>query len=120
VSWYAAHIIMVVEYLDGVQDAYPLWENVVAFKCDSAEEVYDLAEACANRKYSEGLDDGFRCEDRPAILKFVGVRKIMEIIGVGEGGITSEVEITSSQLEVTTEQDLRSMMNGESVQVLLD
>lgn len=42
-SWYAAHIIQYWKFLDGVQDSYPLYENIVLIQAEVADEAWEKA-----------------------------------------------------------------------------
>ena len=43
-TWYAAHIVMYVEFEEGAQSHYPVWENIVLFNATSEQEAFDKAE----------------------------------------------------------------------------
>ena len=43
-GWYAASIIMYTEFKDGVQDKYPVWENIILIEGQSETEAKEKAE----------------------------------------------------------------------------
>ncbi len=51
-TWYAAHVILLTKFLDGVQDSYPVWENVVLINAATSEEAYAIADRKGNAEAS--------------------------------------------------------------------
>jgi hypothetical protein len=75
--WYAAHLIMYVQFKKHVQRTYPVRENVVLIRADSAEEAFEKAER--RGKEDEGDSSGtFTWGGKPATWVFGGVRKLMK------------------------------------------
>jgi len=112
---------MVVRYLEGPQDSCPLWENVLLVEAADSEAAFAVAEDLARSKFTSGPEDGFLCEDRAALLQFAGIRKLFEILDVDDTGVPGHgSEVTCSELDVSTEQDLSRLLRGESVQIQLD
>jgi hypothetical protein len=54
--WFAAHLLMYVEWKDGPQDGYPLWENIILIRAGSEEEAFAKAER--RDREDEGDDEG--------------------------------------------------------------
>src|SRR5207248_1660495 len=73
--WYAAHIVMYVEFKEGEQKSYPVWENIVLVEGESEEVAFRKAEM---RGRDQAGDDGgtFRWGGRPASWVFGGLRKL--------------------------------------------
>jgi hypothetical protein len=75
-TWYAAHIVMVVRFKSAAQRRFPVWENIVIVKAANAAEALDKAEAIG--RADEGDDDeSFRWEGKSATWEFAGVRKVV-------------------------------------------
>jgi len=76
-TWYAAHIVMVVQITRGKQSKYPAWENIVLIAADSEEEAFRKADACGSKE-EQAVDESFHWGKHPARLKYMGVRKLTE------------------------------------------
>ena len=44
-TWYAAHVIMYVRFTEGLQDRYPVWENVFIVESANEETARTRAES---------------------------------------------------------------------------
>jgi hypothetical protein len=117
VKWFVAHIVMVVRFADGIQTSYPVWENVVLYMAESHEEVWD--KAAATGRQGEGDDSGSMIwDDRPARFEFAGVRKVNEVIRVGDSegaDITDGDEVTYSQFVLPDAAALENLVAGDVV-----
>jgi hypothetical protein len=118
-TWFAASVIMVIRFQDGVQDKYPVWENVILIDASSVEEAYSKAEQYG-REDESSPDESVTWEGRVAQLVFGGVRKLIEIRNAsalrdqpGDGA-----EITYSQFELDSDESLSKLIKGEEVSVL--
>lgn len=121
-TWYAAHIVVYAKFLDGVQDKYPVWENVVLIEADSSDEGFSIAEKIGKNDYKNSTLSTM--EERPFDWEFVGVRKLvtLQLTKSFRGSEDSDIilpkhgtEITYFELELPTFQSLQSMMTGETV-----
>jgi len=117
-SWYAAHTIMLVEFANGNQDKYPIWENIILIQAKSDEEALEKAEKKAKEDESEP-DDNFNWEQRPASLVFVGIRKLISCNNPEEQPVHG-TEISYSQMCVETEDDLSKLIKGEPVSIIYE
>lgn len=116
--WYAAHIIMFAEFKDGVQDKYPVMENIVLIHAKTVDEAFAKAEKIG--KEEEGDCDGtFKWEERPVRFVFGGVRKLIECVDK-EQQPTDGTEVTYSFLEVADKESLDKLINDDPVQVLYE
>ncbi len=114
-TWYAASIIMFVKFKDGIQNKFPIWENVILIEASSSDEAFRKAEKRALD--GEGDSDGtFRWEDRDAEWVFAGIRKLLECIDV-ENKPADGNEITFSHFEVESKEVLSQLVNGETVMI---
>src|SRR5688500_6175478 len=117
-SWYAAHIVMVVRYKTRTQRRFPAWENIVLLRAGSEEAA--LAKAEAIGQANEGDDDGtFRWAGKPASWEFAGVRKITECALDGEKPASGD-EITYSELEFDSLADAKRYGRGAAMAVRHD
>ena len=78
--WYSAHIVIYVRFLDENQNKFPIWENVVLIEASDRVDAYQLAEA-HGRNMESDESDAMTWEDRPAMMVFGGIRKLIEEIG---------------------------------------
>lgn len=129
-TWYAAHIIQLIKFLDGVQDSYPLYENIVLIQADSSSQAWETARTIGLSIYNEdGATSTTTENDRPAALVFAGVRKIIECENFGGSGpsrldkdfvSTHGTEISHSGLQVDSAEALAKLVNGEPALVLYE
>jgi hypothetical protein len=115
-SWYAAHLVMLVEFKDSVQDRYPVWENIVLVEAASDEEAFLKAEV--RGKEDEGDEGGsFHWGKKPAQWVFAGVRKLAEcaMLGNTPGDGT---EITFNELEFSSHEAVNKFAQGKPIEVL--
>jgi hypothetical protein len=116
-TWYSAHIITYVKFLDEHQDTYPIRENVILIDAATPGEAYEIAEtegreiACAN--------DQMTWEDRQPVLEFAGVRKVMELRRLHNTAGTPAhcAEVSYSKLEAVDEKTLRDFATGMAVNI---
>lgn len=130
-TWYAAHIISYVRFLDGNQDKYPIWENIVLIEAESPDEAYEKAKKIGQDHY-DGTATGsgnLRWDGRPGVWVFAGIRKVIrcqdttatEVTRIEEGERPIHgTEITYSELEVSSEEALTKLLNGDPVIVLYE
>lgn len=57
-TWYAAHIILLTKFLDGVQDSYPIWENIVLINAETSDDAHAIAD---KKGLTEAEVPGRRC-----------------------------------------------------------
>src|SRR5687768_9512081 len=115
---YAAHAVLVVEFKDGDQEVYPVWENVYLISAGTPEHACERAEERA--KEAEGDSGGtFTWDGRPATFRFVGIRKLLEC-DAGPVAGESGVEITFLQLVLKNREDLDAYVQGGEVWLKLE
>lgn len=95
-TWYAAHIVMVVKFKQGQQRRFPAWENVVLVHSSSEDGAITKAETIDLANSED--DESFEWGGKPAVWTFAGVRKVAECALAG-GRPASGDEITYSELE---------------------
>jgi len=132
-TWYAAHIIQCAKFLDGVQDKYPCYENIVLVEAESPDRAREEAIKIGRTDYDtyQGSSDEKQrswWEGRPVEWVFAGIRKLIACTNMsGElSGLDPEfrpnhgTEITYSQLEVDSEDALNKLISGDGVVVLYE
>jgi hypothetical protein len=112
-SWYAAHVVMVVERKDPGQKHVPFWENIILVKAASEAEAFDRAEKRARE--DEGDEDGsFRWDGHPARWVFGGIRKLTLCTDAskwpGDGS-----EVSYLEFEAPTREALARYLQGKPV-----
>lgn len=125
-TWYAAHLISYVKFVDGIQDRYPIWENVVLIQADTDDAAYAAADRIGRGEY-DGTD--FAWEGRPATWSFAGIRKMIECQNIASAATDRHdpvyrpghgTELTYSQLQLDTAHALQKLIDGDAVAVLYE
>jgi hypothetical protein len=116
-SWYAAHVVMMVKFKDQPQDRFPVWENIILLRADSGDEALERAEK--RGREDAGDDDGtFRWGGKMAEWIFAGVRKVVACVDEDERpGDGTEVSYTD--LEFSSREELGRFVGGEAAHVLV-
>jgi hypothetical protein len=117
-AWYAASVIMYVRYKDGIQDKYPVWENVLLINSASIDEALQKAERIG--KDREGDSDGsLTWGGRPAEWIYAGIRKLMTVSNPNDVNNVPDdgAEITYSEFEVANQESLRKLVEGQEVAI---
>jgi Domain of unknown function (DUF4288) len=124
-TWYAAHIIMYAEFIDGAQDKYIILENVILLEAASVDDAMRAA-----RAHGEAMSgDSMTHNNRATIWRFGGVRKLIECSyslnqGLAKQGDTfqpeSGAEITYSWMEVKSAAAFQKLIQGKPVRVLYE
>src|SRR5881628_111579 len=94
--WYAAHVVLMFEFQDGVQDSFRIWENVYLIDAQTVDDAFAAAKASA--ALAEEASEGLTEEERPVRLVFKGVRKMMKCEVDESGQIYSGGEATFQQM----------------------
>lgn len=123
--WFAAHVIQYARFLDGAQDTYPCYENVVLIQANSSDQAMQEAMEIGRALYGPDTDS-FTWNGRPAEWVFAGIRKLIECDNKDvdrttgrEPGFNPEhgTEITYSAMKVDSAEALDKLVAGESVVV---
>jgi hypothetical protein len=117
-SWYAAHVVMVVHYKHGRQTKYPAWENIVLVRAANVEDAFAKAERYGRAE--EGDDGGdFHWGRRPATWKFAGVRKVTEC--AFETGSPCDLgEVTYTECVFASRSAIEKYVSGEQATLTVD
>ncbi len=117
-EWYAVHLIMAVIFKDGKQEKYPILENIYLLQDQPDEDIY--ARAARIGEGASGDSNGtFRWEGRPAMWRYVGIRKVIRCNVTDRENPLDGSEVTYSALEVSSLDELSKLAAGEEVGVLL-
>lgn len=117
--WFAASVIMHIRYKDGIQDKYPVWENVLLIDAPTSEEALQKAERAGRER--EGDSDGsLTWEGRPAEWVYSGIRKLITVSNPNsvENIPDDGAEVSYSEFEVPNDVSLSRLVKGEEVTVL--
>ena len=96
-TWYAAHIVMLVRFKQGQQRRVPAWENVVLIQAADERSAIAKAEAIGAAECGDG-DGSFRWAGKPATWEFGGVRRLCSCALTGDRPASGD-EITYHELE---------------------
>lgn len=111
--WYAAHIVMLVQFKEIEQTYFPIWENVILIKASTVEEAFKKAEERAHEDEGDS-DCSFIWDGQSATWVYYGTRKVVTCVDPeckpGDG-----TEVTYSELTIHRKEDLDRFVNGEEV-----
>ena len=54
-TWYAAHTLEYARFLDGVQETYSVYENVILIKADTLDDAHQEAERDVYKRQDEDV-----------------------------------------------------------------
>ncbi|MGH8558479.1 MAG: DUF4288 domain-containing protein [Methylococcales bacterium] len=116
-TWYAASVIIGMRRVDNLGPMLGS-ENIFLIEAPSSKEALDKAREYGNTEAS--LDDEFTLDGQPAKRVFVGIRKLINIsnpfpLKIDSDAPTSGTEITYSLFEVSNEQDLEKLAQGQDI-----
>lgn len=110
-NWYTAHIVMYLKFIEGSQDSFVAWENIVLFQAKTKEEAFEKAKA---KGISEEDTSGTTTlNDRPVNVIFAGVRKLVAFEDTDSGPVDG-LEVTYSEFKMESEDDFGKFIKGES------
>lgn len=122
--WFCAHVIIWMKYKDGIQDEYPLWENVYLIKANTEDEAWEKAEKKGREECED--DDGLEVDGRPARWTYGGVRKLISVIDSGcfecqiDESMEDIIELTWSEFSVPDKASLDKLIDGKPVIINYD
>ena len=121
-SWFAAHCVSYVKFLDGEpQDRYQLEENIVLVQAEGFDEAKKLGIEIGKSCYAHGE---LTADGRPAKYEFIGVRKVIEVSAIAtlpapspEWRPGSGAELSYSTYATRDEASMRAFARGESAEL---
>lgn len=117
--WYSAHAIFYFKCEN--QDSILVHENVYLINSENEDLALDQAVAIARQNEDLNEDNHLELNGQPAQYLFSGIRKIVAVElneKTARGEVVSGLEVTYSELEVDTVEDVLRLANGEFVDVL--
>lgn len=84
-TWYAAHVLLYIEFLDGIQDSYTVWENIYLIHTDTVAEAFAKADSLGEEEATMDPNSWLTSDGRPARWRFAGVRRLAECIDFENG-----------------------------------
>jgi len=115
---YAAHAIFYVKFKEDVQRAFPVWENVYLIHAESDAEALQMAKGIARE--DEAANREMYLDEKPALYIFKGIRKLIlmtDLLGRPLADIQHGQELTYSQFEAESEEDVTRLATGKDVKV---
>lgn len=114
-KWYGAHVVLLIEFKDGIQDVFPTWENIYLIQASTPDEAIQKAER-KGKTYEEDADETFTWNDRPAKMTYQGVRKIVQVSNTSsiQNDISDGAEITYQSLEFASREILDNFLDNET------
>lgn len=114
-NWYAVHVVMSVEYREGDQSDFPVWENVYLVEAADGEDARRKGTAlgAAASGDSEG---SFRWKERPARWVLAGIRKVVRCDS-DDRQPDDGTEITYSELTFSSREAVARFASGEVVPI---
>jgi hypothetical protein len=118
-TWYAAHVLLYVELLDGAQDHYTVWENIYLISAQSDAEAFDRAEALGRLEEKADEDSGHTADGRPARFRYAGIRRLAECIDF-ENGPEDGREVTYIEYTVRRKKALDMLLATQACPVVIE
>jgi hypothetical protein len=115
-AWFAANGIFYFKLNDASQDRFTILENIYLIEAKDSKEAWEKAQQWGER---ETVDDPtLRVDDQPATMLFAGIRKIVTVSHwEEEGKLRHGDEISYSEFEVFSEDDVKRLAKGEQVTI---
>ena len=114
-SWYSAHLVMYTMFKDGLQDTFPIREDIVLVEAEGVKEAFEKAKRRGRER--EGDEGGtFVYHNRAATWVFVGVRKLIECDQL-EDRPRDGTEVSYTMMEVEDRVAVQKLAKGEAVTI---
>ena len=111
-TWFTAHIVMLSKFIDGPQDLYSVWENIVIIRADSKKIAFEKAQKIGLE--NEELSGNTTLNDRPIHIVFSGVRKLVTFEDPDSGPVDG-LEVSYSEFEMKNEKAFQKFIQGKPV-----
>ncbi len=112
-NWYIAHVVMAFCLTKHPQKRFPVWEDMYLITANSGHEAWNKAEQLGREQ--EGDSDGsLRVGGKPAVLRFMGVRKIVECVSPDERP-GDGTEVSYNDLGFDSLRDVKRFADGLAV-----
>jgi len=109
---------MLLKAKDGLQDRFPLLENVFLIHAESPKAAWDKAwlRASEDQDYGSGT---LTFDDKPAMWIVLGIRKVVEC-DIPEERPDHGREVTYTTLTAASEEDAKRFAKGDPVTIHLE
>ncbi|MDK2125313.1 DUF4288 domain-containing protein [Parachitinimonas caeni] len=119
-TWFVASLVMSIRIKSGVQFELPVYENFVLMEGESSDVA--LKKAIAIGKKEELINDDLELDGLPARMCFEGIRKLINVsnpepLDLDGDQPVSGTELTYSQYLIQGEEALKSLVNGDEVEL---
>jgi hypothetical protein len=113
--WYVAHAVMYFKLKHGPQDTFTIWENMILIEAPDDKTAWSKAVERGKQDETD-CDGGLTTDDKPSMLVFAGIRKLLIVSHEGEEGkLSSGDELTFSEYGVNDEAAIHKFVSGEEV-----
>lgn len=117
--WYSAHAIFY--FKCETQDSFLTHENIYLIQSNDEQDALAQATFIAQSNEEMNEDGHLQLNGKPAQYLFAGIRKVVAVEltpDTAKDRIVSGLEVTYSELEVDTLEDINRLVNGDFVKVL--
>lgn len=121
-QWFSAHAIFYYEKINNDQDSYLVHENIYLISAIDWQDAESIAEKIGLENQDLSEDGHLELNEEKVSYKFVGVRKIIDVETQVENSDfyaqPDGVEISYSEFEVDSLEEVLSLARGDMVNVL--
>jgi len=117
--WYCAHAIF--WYKQDSQESVLVHENVYLIEAVDADEAFRKAEILCRENEDFNEDGHLFLNDKPVQYVFAGIRKLITVLQdelASVGKLHSELEVTYSEFEVDTVEEVEKLASGDPTELL--
>jgi hypothetical protein len=119
-TWYAAHVVESITKINKKNDKILVYENVILVEAENDKEALTKAKKFANASIVH--DETLTLDNEPAVVEFVGIRKVITIsnpspLKQDKDAPTTGTEISYSEFRIKNQRDLRKFAKGDPVTV---
>ena len=121
-NWYSAHLIFFYKKKSGNHDSYLLNENIYLINAENIEKAEDIANTIGTVNQDFNEDGHLELNEEKVMYLYAGTRKIISVETQPENdeffASKSGVEVSYSEFEVDSIEQVFSLAKGEMVDIL--
>jgi hypothetical protein len=121
-NWFSIHAIFYYELIDLPQTSYLIHENIYLVEASDWDEAQAIGLEVTKNLQDFNLDGHLELNDQKVRYLLAGIRKIISVETQTEGNEfvarSSGIEVSYSEYEVDTLDEVKALANGEMVNVL--
>lgn len=121
-QWFSAHVIFYYEKINGNQESYLINENIYLISATDWKDAERIAREIGLDNQDLSEDGHLELNEEKVSYRFAGVRKIIDVETQVENSQfyaqPDGVEISYSEFEVDTLEEVLSLARGDMVDVL--